>query len=100
MNVEHYALESYNNLHQDNQIFNCYFYRENVDREEILNSIPNEEQLNFDIDYFQKLNIHKYKIQGRTYDIDHLIDSYVDVFFDCRIQEEMKNQLMSLYIKN
>ena len=99
MNVEHYTLESYNNLHQENQIFNCYFYREGVCRDEILATVPEEEQLNFNIDYFQKLNIHKYKIQGRTYDLDHLVDSYIGVFFDCYVQEEMKNQLMDIYKK-
>lgn len=78
---EHYKIESLNNLNNSELIFNCYRRDSNYDREKDINKWPFEEQLIDNIELFQDLNIHTYKIQGRCQDIKSLAKQYSSIFF-------------------
>ena len=87
---KHYETISYYNLYN--------VYKEHECVQENPNYILNEKNnLLFDISYFNSLNIHTYKIQGRLLSIEQLIDKYARIFFLPEIQEKIKNNIRREY---
>ncbi len=94
MFTKHYECESYYNLYGKylNQN-NCYKFYPDYDAQKEWFNLSIEERLIFDIQYFNWLNIHNYKIQGRTKNIGQLIDIYLSIFFYSEIHEEIYNNI-------
>lgn len=97
---KHYEFESYNSLNNKKDIdYNCYKFNPNYNKQIEWFNLPIEKRLNYNIEYFQWLNIHTYKIQGRLCNINQLIDLYIDALFypygNIRegIKQEIKNIL-------
>ena len=55
-----------------------------------------EEDLVFNIDFLQKLNIHNYKIQGRTSSVNRLIEIYLNIFFQPQIIDEIRKDIYEM----
>lgn len=96
---KHYEFESYNSLYNKKEIdYQCYKFNLNYNEQKEWFNLSLEERLNYNIKYFQWLNIHTYKIQGRLCNIDQLIDLYIDTLFYPYndIRNNIKNEIKQL----
>lgn len=91
---QHYECESYYNLYNKYKNENyCYHFSKNYNKQTEWFNLPLEERLYFDLNYFNWLNIHTYKIQGRSFSLDELINAYLWIFFYPEIHEEVYNKI-------
>ena len=79
--VNHFANESYNNLYGTQRQFLCNKQLKDYNDYETLLNLSNDEQLFYNIKYFQDLNIHNYKIRGRCSSLNNLASVYVNTLF-------------------
>lgn len=93
---KHYECESYYNLYGEYLNQNdCYKFHPNYDEQREWFNLPIEERLIYDIKYFDWLNIHNYKIQGRMESVNQLIDTYLQIFFYPGMYEEIYNNIQN-----
>lgn len=78
---QHYKNESYNNLYGTNNLFMCYQFNPNYKRYKELLSVSLDEQIFNDVEYFQDLGIHNYKIRGRGMPVNKLLQDYINILF-------------------
>lgn len=91
---KHYECESFYNLHNYYLHENgCYRFHPMYDAKKEWFSLPIEERLYFDINYFQWLNINTYKIQGRMKTIEQLLETYLYIFFYPSMYQEIYDYL-------
>lgn len=95
---EHYKIESFNSLYNKKEKFNCYRLNNNYNFAEEHSNQPFEEQMIFDIDYYQNIGISSYKVQGRVcHEIDLSISQYCNLFFQENIKNEVIEEIKPLF---
>lgn len=90
---EHYAVESYNNLHQKEIKFHTC-YKDRVGYKEIIPQ-PKDEII-FDPNKFQEMNLCNFKIQGRRQSLERLAMGYSNTFFNFRHRSESLKNLSQM----
>ena len=83
----HFQNESYNNLYNTKNKFKCIKTENDYKEYEQLLNLPIEEQLFYNIQYFQDIGIHNYKIRGRGLSTEELISIYITTLFQQKIHK-------------
>lgn len=92
--INHFKSESFNNLYGTTNVFPCQQYNQNY--KNIL-ALPVEETLFYNIQYFQDIGIHNYKIRGRGESINKLISIYINTFFQPEIHKTIYNDIIRYF---
>lgn len=98
-NFAHFQHESYNNLYDNKTPFNCKWTQQNEKQYKYLLNLPQKDQLFYNIQYFQDLNIHNYKIRGRGESFNNLVSTYINILFMPEIHIEIYNNINNYFKK-